>query len=68
MPDGIEISTRGRIQEVRKDYRGAAAEQIWVADLQAEGEPVLTRHSKDLEHFQNISELRPCALPWEAAS
>ncbi|MEO0480732.1 MAG: S41 family peptidase [Planctomycetota bacterium] len=53
---------RGRIQEERKAYRGPAAEQIWHADLTTTP-PTLTRHSKDLPEFQNISERHPLWNP-----
>ncbi|MBK8978985.1 MAG: PD40 domain-containing protein [Planctomycetes bacterium] len=63
-PDGRHaLFTRGRIQEERKGYRGAAAEQIWLADLGAAGRPALTRQSVDREAFQNVSEYAPLWLP-----
>lgn len=62
-PDGTKVLfTRGRSSWWRKGYRGAAAEQIWLADLAQE--PVaLRRLGSDLPDFQNVSETDPMWAP-----
>ena len=63
-PDGTHLLfVRGRVPEFRKGHRGAASEQIWLADLTADGAPALTRHTADLEDFQNVSERDPIWWP-----
>ncbi|MBX3464140.1 MAG: PD40 domain-containing protein [Planctomycetes bacterium] len=62
-PDGKRLLfTRGRAQWWRKGYVGAAAEQVWLADLGVEP-PVLTRLSQDRPGFQNTSEASPVWAP-----
>ncbi|HEX5053211.1 MAG TPA: S41 family peptidase [Planctomycetota bacterium] len=62
-PDGRKVLfTRGRASWWRKGYVGAAAEQIWLADL-AQDPPALTRLSHDRPEFQNVSEMAPMWAP-----
>lgn len=58
-PDGSRLAfTRGRASWVRKGYRGAAAEQLWIADLTVTP-PVLSRLDEDQPDFMNVSHLWP---------
>ena len=58
-PDGTKVLfVRGRPNWSRKGYKGSQAPQIWLADLSTET-PELKRLSKDLERFQNVSEMDP---------
>lgn len=64
-PDGTKVLfTRGRSAWWRKGYRGAAAEQLWLAELgDGSGEPELTRLSTDRPEFQNVTESDPMWAP-----
>ncbi len=58
-PDGSHLAfTRGRASWSRKGYRGAAAEQLWIADLTATP-PALTRLDADAPGYMNVSHLWP---------
>ncbi|MEZ5975995.1 MAG: hypothetical protein R3E96_14495, partial [Planctomycetota bacterium] len=58
-PDGRHLLfTRGAASWTRKGYQGAAALQLWHADLTGE-EPVLVRIDADREDFQNVSRMDP---------
>lgn len=62
-PDGTKVLfTRGRAAWWRKGYRGAAAEQLWLADLQ-QAPPKCTRLSQDRADFQNVTETDPMWAP-----
>lgn len=62
-PDGSKLLfTRGRSSWWRKGFRGAAAEQIWLADLSRQP-PALQRLSADQPGFQNITESQPMWAP-----
>ncbi len=62
-PDGSRLLfTRGRESWWRKGYVGAAAYQVWLAELGAE-QHVLTRLSADRDGFQNVHEHSPMWTP-----
>lgn len=62
-PDGTKVLfTRGRIEWTRKGYRGAAAYQLWLADL-AGGKVTYRRLSEDKPRFQNVTERWPLWAP-----
>lgn len=62
-PDGSKVLfTRGRTSWWRKGFRGASAEQLWLADL-ATTPAKLTRISEDREGFQNVAETDPMWAP-----
>ncbi len=62
-PDGTKVLfTRGRASWWRKGYRGPSASQLWLADLST-SPAQLTRLSRDLPHFQNVSEKDPLWAP-----
>lgn len=62
-PDGNQLLfQRGRASWSRKGYRGAAALQLWSADL-TQNPPVLRRLDSDREDFQNVSWESPLWSP-----
>lgn len=62
-PDGSKVLfTRGRSSWWRKGYLGAAAEQLWLADLTATP-PAIRRLGADREGFQNVTESDPMWAP-----
>lgn len=62
-PDGNHVLfTRGRASWSRKGYLGAAALQLWHADLTTTP-PTLTRLDEDRPDYQNVSSMNPMWMP-----